>query len=114
MKRNDWILVLGLVIVMLLLINVHPRENNSTNDRFIYTTQIKNHTDTIAQLRTKYRKLILIDTLIKQKYDTLYIILHGDTTCHTTQRLLAMHRQLDSCANQSLPIEGSGGTRAIK
>jgi len=113
MKRNDWILVMGLVIVMLLLINVHPRPTE-TNDRFVYTTQIKNHTDTIAQLRTKYKRLILIDTLIKQKYDTLYIILHGDTTCHTTQRLLAMHRQLDSCANQSLSIEGSGGTRAIK
>ena len=113
MKRNDVVLILGLVIVMLLLINVHPRPT-ATNDRFVYTTQIKNHKDTIAQLRTKYRKLIIIDTLIKQKYDTLYIILHGDTTCHTTQRLIAMHRQLDTCANQSLPIEGSGGTRAIK
>lgn len=53
--------------------------------------------DTLYQIRLKYKTLHDTQILIKNKYDTLYITMLGDTTCYATQRLLAMHRQLDSC-----------------
>ena len=52
--------------------------------------------DTLYQIRLKYKALHDTQIVIRQKYDTLYISLAGDTGCATTLRLLAMHRQLDS------------------
>jgi hypothetical protein len=52
--------------------------------------------DTLYQIRLKYKTLHDTQVVINQKYDTLYISLTGDTSCGTTLRLIAMHRQLDS------------------
>jgi hypothetical protein len=52
--------------------------------------------DTLYQIRLKYKALHDTQIVINQKYDTLYIALNGDTSCGTTLRLIAMHRQLDS------------------
>lgn len=52
--------------------------------------------DTLYQIRLKYKTLHDIDTQLITKYDTLYLSITGDTSCGTTLRLLAMHRQLDS------------------
>ena len=52
--------------------------------------------DTLYQIRLKYKALHDTQIVITQKYDTLYIALNGDTSCGTTLRLIAMHRQLDS------------------
>ena len=52
--------------------------------------------DTLRQIKLKYIALHDTQTIITQKYDTLYLTLHGDTSCSATLRLLAMHRQLDS------------------
>ena len=53
--------------------------------------------DTLRQIRLKYVALHDTQNIITQKYDTLYLTLTGDTTCSATRRLIAMHRQLDSC-----------------
>ena len=53
--------------------------------------------DTLRQIKLKYLALHDTQTIITQKYDTLYLTLHGDTSCSATLRLLAMNRQLDSC-----------------
>ena len=53
--------------------------------------------DTLRQIKLKYVALHDTQTIITQKYDTLYLTLHGDTSCSATRRLIAMHRQLDSC-----------------
>jgi hypothetical protein len=52
--------------------------------------------DTLYQIRLKYKALHDTQIVINEKYDTLYIALNGDTSCGTTLRLIAMHRQLDS------------------
>ena len=52
--------------------------------------------DTLYQIRLKYRAIHDTQIVINEKYDTLYIALAGDTSCSTTLRLIAMHRQLDS------------------
>jgi len=52
--------------------------------------------DTLYQIRLKYKAIHDTQLVINQKYDTLYIALNGDTSCGTTLRLIAMHRQLDS------------------
>jgi hypothetical protein len=52
--------------------------------------------DTLYQIRLKYKALHDTQIVINQKYDTLYISIAGDTSCGTTLRLLAMHRQLDT------------------
>jgi hypothetical protein len=52
--------------------------------------------DTLYQIRLKYKALHDTQIVINEKYDTLYITLTGDTSCGTTLRLIAMHRQLDS------------------
>jgi hypothetical protein len=52
--------------------------------------------DTLYQIRLKYKALHDLDTQLITKYDTLYLSITGDTSCSTTLRLLAMHRQLDS------------------
>ena len=53
--------------------------------------------DTLRQIRLKYKVLHDTQTIINEKYDTIYLALTGDTSCSATLRLLAMHRQLDSC-----------------
>lgn len=53
--------------------------------------------DTLRQIRLKYVALHDTQTIINEKYDTIYLALTGDTTCSATRRLIAMHRQLDSC-----------------
>jgi len=52
--------------------------------------------DTLYQIRLKYKAIHDTQLVINEKYDTLYIALNGDTSCGTTLRLIAMHRQLDS------------------
>ena len=52
--------------------------------------------DTLYQIRLKYKTLHDLDTQLITKYDTLYLSITGDTSCGTTLRLLAMHRQLDT------------------
>jgi hypothetical protein len=52
--------------------------------------------DTLYQIRLKYKALHDTQIVINEKYDTLYIALAGDTSCGTTLRLIAMHRQLDT------------------
>ena len=52
--------------------------------------------DTLKQIKLKYIALHDTQNIITQKYDTLYLTLHGDTSCSATLRLIAMHRQLDS------------------
>ena len=52
--------------------------------------------DTLRQIRLKYVALHDTQTIINEKYDTIYLALTGDTTCSATRRLIAMHRQLDS------------------
>jgi hypothetical protein len=52
--------------------------------------------DTLYQIRLKYKAIHDTQLVINEKYDTLFIALDGDTSCSTTLRLIAMHRQLDS------------------
>lgn len=82
--------------------------------RFVYVNTVTHHKDTINKLRTKYTILRRHDTILSQKYETLYFALAGDTSCISTRRLLAMHRLIDSGANKPVSIEGSGGTGATK
>ena len=53
--------------------------------------------DTLREIRLKYVALHDTQTIINEKFDTIYLALTGDTTCSATRRLIAMHRQLDSC-----------------
>ena len=53
--------------------------------------------DTLRQIRLKYVALHDTQTIINEKFDTIYLALTGDTSCSATRRLIAMHRQLDSC-----------------
>jgi hypothetical protein len=57
---------------------------------------VEKELDTLYQIRLKYKALHDTQIVINQKYDTLYISIAGDTSCGTTLRLIAMHRQLDS------------------
>ena len=57
---------------------------------------VQKELDTLYQIRLKYKTLHDIDTQLITKYDTLFLSLTGDTSCSTTLRLIAMHRQLDS------------------
>ena len=52
--------------------------------------------DTLRQIRLKYVALHDTQTIINEKFDTIYLALTGDTSCSATRRLIAMHRQLDS------------------
>lgn len=83
-----------------------PRHTQTPTNTTRYQTL--NHYDTIKQLRTLYAVLRRTDTIISEKYETLYIRYRGDTSCIATRRLLAMHRFIDTCRGESLPIEGSG------
>lgn len=82
--------------------------------RFVYVNTIQTHKDTINRLRTKYSFLRRTDTILTEKYETLYFSVVGDTSCITTRRLIAMHRLIDSIGNKPVFIEGSGGTGATK
>ena len=82
--------------------------------RFVYVNTIQTHKDTINKLQTKYAFLRRTDTILTEKYETLYFAIAGDTSCIATRRLLAMHRLIDSGANKPIFIEGSGGTGATK
>ena len=82
--------------------------------RFVYVNTVTHHKDTINKLRTKYAFLRRTDTILTQKYETLYFSVVGDTSCITTRRLIAMHRLVDSIGNKPIFIEGSGGTGATK
>jgi hypothetical protein len=57
---------------------------------------VEKELDTLYQIRLKYKALHDTQIVINEKYDTLYISIAGDTSCSTTLRLIAMHRQLDS------------------
>ena len=57
---------------------------------------VQKELDTLYKIRLKYKTLHDIDTQLITKYDTLYLSIAGDTSCGTTLRLIAMHRQLDS------------------
>lgn len=57
---------------------------------------VEKELDTLYKIKLKYKTLEQIDTQLITKYDTLYLSITGDTSCGTTLRLLAMHRQLDS------------------
>jgi hypothetical protein len=57
---------------------------------------VEKDVDTLYQIRLKYKALHDLDTQLITKYDTLYLSITGDTSCSTTLRLIAMHRQLDS------------------
>ena len=111
-KRDLWILLLILLVFggMIYVKHAVPPEQ----PRFVYVNTVTHHKDTIHKLRTKYNILRRTDTILSQKYETLYFALTGDTSCIATRRLLAMHRQLDSVGNKPISIEGSGGTGATK
>lgn len=85
-----------------------------TQPQFVYVNTIQTHKDTIQQLRTKYAFLRRTDTLLTEKYETLYFSVVGDTSCIATRRLITMHRLIDSGANKPIFIEGSGGAGAAK
>lgn len=111
-KRDLWILLFVLLILggALYLKHAVPPEQ----PRFVYVNTIQTHKDTINQLQTKYAFLRRTDTILTEKYETLYFSVVGDTSCITTRRLIAMHRLIDSGANKPILIEGSGGTGATK
>lgn len=113
MRKTDAAVLLIILLIFggaLYLKHAVPPEQ----PRFVYVNTVTHHKDTINKLRTKYTILRRIDTILSQKYETLYFALAGDTSCIATRRLLAMHRLIDSGANKPIFIEGSGGTGATK
>ena len=58
---------------------------------------VQKELDTLYKIKLKYKKLHDTQTIIDQRYDTIYLTLAGDTSCGATKRLIAMHRFLDSC-----------------
>ena len=111
-KRDLWILLFILLVFggMIYLKHAVPPEQ----PRFVYVNTVTHHKDTINKLRTKYAFLRRTDTILTEKYETLYFSVVGDTSCITTRRLIAMHRLIDSIGNKPIFIEGSGGTGATK
>lgn len=113
MRKTDAAVVLIILLILggaLYLKHAVPPEQ----PRFVYVNSVTHHKDTINKLRTKYTILRRTDTILTEKYETLYFALAGDTSCIATRRLLAMHRLIDSGANKPISIEGSGGTGATK
>jgi hypothetical protein len=88
-----WVL-LGLIFVAAIF-RFGP---NIPNEPAKVDTVIERYHDTITKLEIK--RQVLRDTITKTsvKYDTIFkrISSSGDTSCSTLQRLLAMHRQLDT------------------
>jgi len=89
-----WLVCLAVLAVCLYAITKVPQSP-------VKITQIDKEVvlmhDTLRQIRLKYLALHDTQNIITQRYDTLYLTLNGDTTCSATRRLVAMHRQLDSC-----------------
>ena len=89
-----WLVCLAVLAVCLYVITKVPQSP-------VKITQIDKEVvlmhDTLRQIRLKYLALHDTQNIITQKYDTLYLTISGDTTCSATRRLIAMHRQLDSC-----------------
>ena len=113
MRKTDAAVLLIILLILgcaLYLKHAVPPEQ----PRFVYVNTVTHHKDTIDKLRTKYTILRRTDTILTEKYETLYFALAGDTSCIATRRLLAMHRLIDSGANKPISIEGSGGTGATK
>jgi hypothetical protein len=95
-KSNLTILLVALLVFcgMAYLEFAVPKRERIVNGPAIRI--VEKDLDTLYQIRLKYKALHDTQIVINQKYDTLYIALNGDTSCGTTLRLLAMHRQLDS------------------
>jgi gas vesicle protein len=87
------LLVIGFAVYALLFA---IRTNKKQRERYIYVSEVSKQYDTVKTLKTKYKLLRDTQHLLNTKYETLYIVLSGDTSCATTRRLLSMHRQLDS------------------
>jgi len=73
------------------------KTNRKQREQYIYVSSIQRQHDTLERVKTKYKLLRDTQRILNTKYETLYITLHGDTSCATTRRLLTMHRLLDSC-----------------
>lgn len=96
-KSNASILLLLLLLFggMVYLEFAVPRQKEFTHGPAIRIVQ--KELDTLYKIKLKYKKLHDTQTIIDQRYDTIYLTLTGDTSCGATKRLLAMHRFLDSC-----------------
>jgi hypothetical protein len=95
-KSNLTILLVALLVFcgMAYLEFAVPKQEPIVNGPAIRI--VEKDLDTLYQIRLKYKALHDTQIVINQKYDTLYISIAGDTSCGTTLRLIAMHRQLDS------------------
>lgn len=72
------------------------RTNKKNREHYVYVSSIQKQYDTLETVKTKYKLLRDTQRILNTKYETLYIVLAGDTSCAATRRLLSMHRQLDS------------------
>jgi hypothetical protein len=72
------------------------KTNKKNREHYIYVNSISMQHDTLERIKTKYKTLRDTQQILNTKYETLYIVLAGDTTCAATRRLLSMHRLLDS------------------
>jgi hypothetical protein len=95
-KSNLTILLVALLVfcVMAYLEFAVPKRERVVHGPAIRI--VEKDLDTLYQIRLKYKALHDTQIVINQKYDTLYISIAGDTSCSTTLRLIAMHRQLDT------------------
>jgi hypothetical protein len=95
-KSNLTILLVALLVFcgMAYLEFAVPKQERIVNGPAIRI--VEKDLDTLYQIRLKYKALHDTQIVINQKYDTLYISIAGDTSCSTTLRLIAMHRQLDT------------------
>ena len=73
------------------------KTNRKQREQYIYVNSIAMQHDTLERVKLKYKTLRDTQRILNTKYETLYIVLAGDTSCAATRRLLAMHRLLDSC-----------------
>ena len=73
------------------------KTNRKQREQYVYVNSIQRQHDTLERVKLKYKTLRDTQRILNTKYETLYIVLAGDTSCAATRRLLAMHRLLDSC-----------------
>ena len=73
------------------------KTNRKQRERYVYVNSISMQHDTLERVKLKYKTLRDTQRILNTKYETLYIVLAGDTSCAATRRLLSMHRLLDSC-----------------
>lgn len=73
------------------------KTNRKQREQYVYVSSIQRQHDTLERVKLKYKTLRDTQRILNTKYETLYIVLAGDTSCAATRRLLAMHRLLDSC-----------------